>query len=362
MKLRPWFLAGTVLLAAAILSALFLKRAGAAGASSLAASADGWLAARTYCERRGSSVTLLDRPLDQAPEGGLVLTLPFSGIPMAPELDALRRRLASGETVVFAYPSRENPIDGFVAGALGLELEAVPEATSSVSPWGWYRSAAAEWRLKPEAAFGSEAGEVVVHAPADVPTPPKGAEILYRGGAAATPAVFSYSRGRGRVLVLPADALSNGRLANPGNANLLESVRVALGPRIVFDEYHHGLVAASATPEGSSAASLDLLLVELVLLYLLGVWALGRRFGPAWQEPPEIASSTASFLMGLGALHRKLRHAAEAAVQLIGNAEGYDPGMPIPAGARQSAVEAGEEQLVELARVIARRQRRRKVD
>jgi hypothetical protein len=164
------------------------------------------------------------------------------------------------------------------------------------------------------------------------------------------------------VLVLPADALSNGRLGNPGNANLLESVRVALGPHIVFDEYHHGLATPASLPEGSSASSLDLLLVELGLLYLLGAWALGRRFGPAWQEPPEIASSTSSFLLGLGALHRKLKHSADAAVHLIGNVESYDPGVSIPAGARQAAVEAGETQLVDLARSIARQQRRRKVD
>ena len=274
MRLRPWVFGGAALIAAGVLSAFLLKGAGAAGASALAASADGWLAARTYCERRGSAVTLLDRPLDQAPEGGLVLALPFGGAPTAPERDALRRRLAAGATVVFAYSSRPSPIDEYIAEALGLELEPAAGESSSISPWGWYRHAAGEWRLKPEAEFGSEAGQVVVRAASEIPKPPKGAEILYRGGPAGAPAVFSYSRGRGRVLVLPADALSNGRLANRGNANLLESVRVALGPRIVFDEYHHGLVAAAAMPEGSSAPSLDLLLVELVLLYLLGVWAL----------------------------------------------------------------------------------------
>jgi hypothetical protein len=361
MKRRSWIIGAAVLLAASVLATLLLKRAGAAGSSSLAPSASGWLAARTYCERRGSAVTLLDRPFDPSVEGGLVLALPFASIPMAPELDVLRRRVAAGGTVVFAYASRSNPIDEFVAGALGLEFAPVSEETP-LGPLSWYRHAAAEWRLEPEAAFGSEAGEVVVHAPGDLPTAPKGAEILYRGGAAATPAVFSFSRGRGRVLVLPADALSNGRLGNPGNANLLESVRVALGQRIVFDEYHHGLVAPGALPEGSSASSLDLLLLELGLLYLLGAWALARRFGPAWQEPPEIASSTSSFLIGLGALHRKLKHSAEAAVHLIGNAESFDPGLSIPAGARQAAVEAGEPQLVNLARLIARQQRRRKVD
>ncbi len=361
MKARRWILWGAILVAASMFATLLVKRAGAAGSSSLAASSGGWLAARTYWERRGSAVSLSDRPLDQAGEGALVLALPWQSIPMRSELDALRQRVSSGGTIVFAYSGQAHPLDGFVAEAFGLELAPVGEKTP-LSPWGWYDQAAAQWRLTPEAAFGSGAGAVVVGAPGEVPKPPKGAEVFYRGGPDRTPAIFAFPRGRGRVFVLPADALSNGRLGNPGNADLLESLRIALGDRIVFDEYHHGFVAPGAIPTDSSAPSLDLLLVELALLYLLGAWALGKRFGPAWQEPPTIASSTSSFLLGLGALHRKLRHSAEAAVHLIGNAESFDPGVSIPGGARQAAVEAGDAELVDLANFVSRQQRRRKVD
>ena len=55
MRLRPWVFGAAALIAAGVLSAFLLKGAGAAGASALAASADGWLAARTYCERRGTA-------------------------------------------------------------------------------------------------------------------------------------------------------------------------------------------------------------------------------------------------------------------------------------------------------------------
>ncbi|HWZ85700.1 MAG TPA: DUF4350 domain-containing protein, partial [Thermoanaerobaculia bacterium] len=326
MKPRAWILGGAALLAASILATLLVTRSGAAGSSSISASPGGWLAARTYWERRGRAVALLDRPLDDAGEGALVLTLPWQTIPMPAELDALKRRISSGGTVVFAYSGQSHPLDALLGEALGLVL--VPATGEPpLNPWRWYRSASAEWRLTPDAAFGSGASAVVIGAPGEIPRPPPGARAIYRGGPKASPAIFVFSRGRGRVLVLPADALSNGRLGNPGNADLLESLGVALGPRIVIDEYHHGLVGSAAVPIDSSAPSLDVLLLELALLYLLVAWAVGRRFGPAWQEPPTITSSTTSFLLGLGALHRKLRHSAEAAVHLIGDSESFDPGI-----------------------------------
>ena len=164
------------------------------------------------------------------------------------------------------------------------------------------------------------------------------------------------------MLWIPADALSNARLGNPGNADLLESLRVSLGPAIVFDEYHHALVSPEAVPRSGAGASLDALLIELLGLYLLAAWALGRRFGPSWREPPEIASSTSAFLLGLGALHRRLRHASPAALRLIDEAEIYDHRVQVPESLRQIARDATDESLLEITRFVARRQRRGRLD
>jgi hypothetical protein len=363
---KTWILWGTVLAAAAVAGTLFLRPSGAAGASALSASPRGWLAARAYLEKRGCKVSLLDRPLEQAPEvlegRSLVLVFPWQGFPSREGLDALNRRLGAGGSIVFAYSGQSRSIaEDIVASALGLDLGKVRGPTP-LSPRRWYTFVREQWRLKPEKTFASgSALEVVIQAPARVPDAPKEAEVFYRGDKEA-PAVFSFPRSRGRVIVIPADGLSNARLGNPGNADLLESLRVGLGEGIVFDEYDHGLVARDVIADSGSAPNLDLLLAQLLLLYLVLTWALGRRFGPAWEEPPEIASSTEAFLLGLGALHRQLRHSAPACVRLLLDAESLDPRVQAPPEVRTVAFDAGEHAFLGVAKVIARLQRRGRFD
>ena len=366
---RKWILWGAALAAAAVLCVLLLSRSGAAGASALSASPKGWLAARTYLEKRGSKVSLLDRPLEQAQTKGterrtLVLAFPWQGFPSREDLDALHRRLTAGGSVVFAYSGQSRSIaEELVARSLGLDLDQVRGAPP-LSPGRWYAFAREEWRLKPEKTFApGSAPEVVIQAPDRVPKARKdaAADVSYRGGKGVA-AVFSYRRSRGSVIVVPADGLSNARLGNPGNADLLESLRVALGEEIAFDEYHHGLVAADVIAKSGNAPNLDLLLAQLLVLYLVLVWALGRRFGPAWEEPPEIASSTEAFLLGLGALHRKLRHSAPACVRLLEAAGSLDPRVQAPRELRNIAYDAGERAFLDVAKIVARLQRRGRLD
>lgn len=364
---KKWILWGAVLAAAAVACTLLLRSSGAAGASALSASPKGWLAARTYLERRGCKVSLLDRPLRPARTKGvnartLVLAFPWQGFPSKDDLDALDQRLAAGGSVVFAYSGQPRSIaEDLVARALGLDLNEVRGAPP-LSPRRWYTFVREQWRLKPEKTFApGSAREVVLQAPDRVPKAPKEAEVFYRGDRE-IPAVFSFPRSRGRVIVVPADGLSNARLGNPGNADLLESLRAALGEEIAFDEYHHGLVASDVLADSGSAPNLDLLLVQLLLFYLVLAWALGRRFGPTWEEPPEIASSTEAFLLGLGALHRKLRHSAPACVRLLEGAGSLDPRVQAPREIRDIASDAGERAFLDVAKVIARLQRRGRFD
>ena len=249
-----------------------------------------------------------------------------------------------------------------MAAELGLKPTRIRDRPP-LSPRRWWAFANAEWRLKADAAFAPSgtALEVVIQAPDWIVRPPASAEVLFRGEDR-EPAIFTFPRGRGRVVVLPADALSNARLENPGNADLLESLRAALPASLAFDEYHHGLASPQLSAESGSRPSLDLLLLELVLLYLLCAWRLGRRFGPAWQDPPEIASSTSAFLIGLAGLHRKLHHAAPAAVRILDCAESYDSRISVPTSLRRDAFDAGEDRFLEIARVVARLQRRGRFD
>ena len=343
-----------------VMAALDLVRRPAAAASALSATAEGWLAARVYLERRGDRVALSDRPLDRGPDrAALLLGFPWQALPSPEELDALRQRVAGGGTVVFAYSGRRpGPAETLVARALGLH----PGRTRGdppLAPARWWAFVNAESRLQPDRAFAADRSvrEVVIGAPDYAPAALSGADVLYRG-AKGEPRVFAGRRGRGRVIVLPADALSNGRLENAGNADLLESLRSALSRDVAFDEYHHGLAAADTLATSGSAASLDLLLGELLLLYVLCAWTLGRHFGPAWRETPEIAGSASEFLVGLGRLHRRLGHAPEAALRLLEDARRWDTRVAPPRELVEAAAGAGDNTLLSIAKSVARLQGR----
>ncbi len=361
---QTWIVGGGIILAAVVLGALLVRRAGAAGASALSASPDGWLAARTYLERRGAGTSLLARPLSDARVASastLVLTFPWQSVPTSDDLDALRRHLAAGGAVVFAYSGRTSSFaEDSVADDLGLEWVEV-RGDPPLSPLAWYDFVTAESRLQPEPELAGAAAEVVIQAPDRVPKVSRIEQVFSRG-ADGSPMAFTFRRGPGRVVVLPADALANARLSNSGNADLLESLRDALPGELVFDEYHHGLLEVDAAADSGAAPSLDLLLIQLALLYAAVVWALGRRPGPAWREPLEITSSTGTFLLGLGALHRRLGHAAPACRRLLEVAERYDPRVAASAGLRRAAFDAGDDTFVQVARTVARQQRRGRSD
>lgn len=339
---------------AALAAALILLRPGTpreAGASVFSGASDGWLAARRYLERRGTRTTPLETPLDRAPEGSpLVLGFPWRRLPAAAETEALRRRLAAGRTVVFAYSGSAGFAEEILANALGIEMERV-RRDPPLTPRAWYRFVRAPWRAAPDPRLSAAAGPIVFRAPRRLPAAPAGARVLYRaeGG---RPVAFLWPRGRGRLLVLPADAFANSRIAEPGNADLLETLRAALGPEAAFDEYHHGLGAAGAEAAARGSRGFDLLLVQLFALYGLVAWALGRRFGAPWREPTPIAGSTSTFLLGLAAFHRKLRHASGAVRRLSEKARLLDPRLAAP-GRLPEPEDLGEDGLLEYAREVA---------
>ena len=179
--------------------------------------------------------------------------------------------------------------------------------------------------------------------------------MLYRGGERNEPVVFHWRRRGGRVWVLPAELLANGRLLEAGNGDLLASLRAWLGPRWTFDEFHHGWEDPEALPE-RSYFGWDLFIAHLALIYLLGLLALGRPFGPPWREAPAVMGSTGSFLKNLGALHHKLGHHGEAARLLVERWHALFGGQTPP---EREEVTKGAE-LVALAREMAGPDRQRK--
>jgi hypothetical protein len=248
---------------------------------------------------------------------------------------------------------------------LGLSLRQVRKPT--LVPWRWRAFAHREWDLRPArgaslSGISGTAAPVRVWAPRWAPRLPKEGTALYRSPLG-QPMIAVLRRYRGRIVLLPADAFANARLADagsPGNADLLETLRLTLSDRWTFDEYHHGLISGAPEESAALGRTLDLILAHLAVLYLVGVWTLSRRFGPAWREPPRRTGSAGAFLLGLGALHHRLGHHAAAAGRLLARVRELDRltgAEDLPAELDRRAASAGPRELVALAREVARRRR-----
>jgi hypothetical protein len=320
---------GIAVLAAACvaLTALLIAqgRAGGAG-SSQSRGPGGWAAARLYLEARRTPVTLIDRPLAESmgAPGVLALVFPWQRWELSELRPVLMRHLQAGGDIVFAYSgSQPHPAgEAAAAEALGLR-ETSLRPRPPLGPFAWRAFARAEWELHaPGDAGASRAIRVRAfahgfEAPADATALLTDAE----GRALA----FAFRRLRGRVVVLPAALLENSGLGSPAAADLLETLRAALPGPWSFDEYHHGLTAAASPAARGSRRVFDLWLLHLAVVYLLALLALARPFGPVWSDPPVRSGSAATFLRGLGALHRRLGHDREAATLLVARARELDP-------------------------------------
>lgn len=336
-----------VLAAACVgLTALLVGRGGGGAGSAQSRGAGGWAAARLYLEARQTPVALLDRPLAESLGAPRVLALVFPW--QRWELEGLRpvlmRHLQAGGDIVFAYSgSRAHPAgEARAADALGLR-ETSLRPDPPLGPLAWRAYASTEWELRaPGDADASRA--IRVRAFAHGFEPPAEATTLL-ADAEGRALAFAFPHLRGRVVVLPAVLLSNAGLASPAAADLLETLRLGLAGAWAFDEYHHGLTAAVTPATRGSRRVFDLWLLHLAVVYLLALLALARPFGPVWSDPPVRSGSAATFLRGLGAVHRRLGHDREAAALLVARAHELDPRTP--------ARDAGAAGLLSLAQAMA---------
>ena len=399
-RLWRWLAVAALFLGTAAVTVVPLGDRGGSRGSTISRGPGGWLAARRYLQARGARVTLISEPLAryvqeqsvepveagepaepagslelrdrsargepgqpiaplpprrQAGPGVLALVFPWQALPAAEAADLeepIEAHLGRGGDVVLAYSGEASGAERLLDVWQWDRAGEVP-----LAPWRWWPFTHREWQLRPASgvpgAGGGGGRPLRVWAPRALPQVGPAATVLFTTPEG-KPAVAVYRYHGGRVVVLPADALSNARLGEAGNADLLETLLRNLGPRWAFDEYHHGLVTARASNPALGRAA-DLLLAHLVLLYLLAVLALARRQGPAWREPATVAGSAATFLLGMGALHHRLGHHAEAAQLLLRRARELDRGLRLPPGLDRQAASAGPRELVEIARLVARR-------
>jgi hypothetical protein len=338
-----------VLVATVALATAYLARGGPAAAGSAQSRGPlGWAAARAYVQARGTDVTLLDRPLADAPYGAgvLLLVFPWQQWELSDVGAAVSGQLRAGGDVVFAFSgdTRVGHDESQAADSLGLTSRLLRDH-APLTPRAWRRHAEEEWAL----ALEGTTGVVRLRAYARGYDAPAEATVLARepGGRAAA---FAFARHRGRVLVLPAAALANASLSQPAAGDLLETLRAGFDRPWAFAEHPHGLVAPGSPAATASRRTFDLWLIHLAVVYVLALLALARPFGPVWSDPPPRTGSAAAFLRGLGGLHRRLGHERRAVELLIERSRELDHHLD----ARLEASGAG---LLALAQEIAARQR-----
>ncbi|MEM7482652.1 MAG: hypothetical protein AAF481_15855 [Acidobacteriota bacterium] len=348
-----------VALSVAFLAALVFALVGSSRmpASSLSKGPAGWMGARLLLEQAGIDAALHD-PGMAAGEGVLVEIFPW---PLSPSRRAERiRRVveqrAAGGDLLVAYSGKNSPGESDFFARLGCPLEQV-RSEPPLSYGAWKRHQEEVWSLEPLEPSGYG---LVLSAPTWAPAPPDGAEIWFRGPGGEE-LVYAFDRRGGRTVVLPAPVLANSGLWRGDNASLVFALAGYFPPTWRFDEQGLGI----EDPETAAAAGryrrvFTWFGFHLLVLYGLGVLALGRRFGPPWREPPVVVGSTGAFLRSLGRLHRQSGHHRSAARALLDRSDAWVDGRSVPAAWRDEAATAGPPEFLNLARRLARWRRRGK--
>jgi hypothetical protein len=265
----------------------------------------------TLLEALGHAPFRHDRALGLLPESSRELVMLGLGkAPSDPEVEELRDWVTRGGTLVWCRRRGSNldaddPIlKVFGLRLVGFEDDANVELPASLGPLdrretrSYTISASRGPRL--EAAGGT-----------------RGAEALAGDDEGWVAAIVP--RGEGRLLALSDPGLvANGSISRADNAEFMVRMAdiAARGGPIAFDEFHHGFTegqSAFAILWGSSLRAVLLLGVAAVFC---GVFAAGRRLGPAVDVHEERRRRPAEFIEAFAGLCRK-RKAGPQALSMV---------------------------------------------
>ncbi len=290
------------------------------GPTSYGTRAEGLLTLYRALEDSGRPVRRFERPLSELPaaDGTLVVAAPLATGWSDDDTRALRHWMGQGGRVLLVTSGQEAaPAERALLDAFDLEL-----VDRDADPPLWWPDWRA-WRLQtvPVAARedAQEAGwpaTAEVRLPAQAPRLKLGAEPLYADGDGG--ALISKQRWRPGQLVVVAgsSALDNAGIGHGDNLDLALAL-VDHGRAVTFDEVHHGHLADPELAASTLVGPLELLAAHLALVYLLAVFALSRRMGPALPPIRDRQGSVARDLEVLARLHRHSGHAAEAGQRLL---------------------------------------------
>ena len=296
---RPWaLLVGLVVVLAILVALTSPRRAGASpDHESTSDARDGTSALRTYAGALGYRTGALEGEFQLPASPGLLFV--FSPVPQsgysAAQAGELRGWVSAGGVLVYAAESGDPQLDQ--ALSLLRRPDRVDAAAGVPAPvlGGLHRvqGAVDAWP------FRGQAQQVPILRNA------KG-DIL-----GVTVAV-----GQGRVVAL-ADplALCNGYLGQADNGRLAADLLALtpVGGGVLFDEYHHGVVAGGSSQAAWASTAWGAALVWAVVILVVGLAVRGRAFGPRLPLARGGDRSSAEYATAVGGL---LRRAGARAVTL----------------------------------------------
>ncbi len=251
--------------------------------------------ARVWLEEAGVPVTVGHAPLTELPQAvrALVLPAPATRPIEREEADAVRDFVESGGTVLYLV-DRE-VMGGPLDTALGLRRGPTLPVTNALD------GHEATLTLAEGVAKGARTLSV-----STLRTVQLGEDVS--GEALSEPkALWRVYWGDGTVFVAAgADLLENARFHRADNARFLAAI-VGGGP-VWFDEYHHQ--AAGPTPLGRSLWAIA---AQLGLVFLLVLFGVGRRLGPARPPLAVVHRSALEYVDAFAAL----THRAKIDVELV---------------------------------------------
>jgi hypothetical protein len=129
-----------------------------------------------------------------------------------------------------------------------------------------------------------------------------------------SPGAVLVRHGAGRVLIVPDPSLLTQRgLSRQDNVLFLYNLAVldaAPGGPVYFDEYHHGLRSGGGTWGYLRYHDQQGSVLQLLLVALVAIWAVGIRLGPAVPRPRETRADAVDYAGAVARIYRRagVRH------------------------------------------------------
>lgn len=352
------------LLAALLLLAVAIALARRGGAASIdGAHPAGLRGAYRYLQERGreaeawtADATALDPSVRV-----LVVAAPFAVVYTEDEIAALLRWIERGGRLVLLHSGDEPTVPELLfLLRLDLSYTAVDESDLPLGFLAWRSAVTAPVTLEADETLrGHAPSPLAAKRPRIVVTSGTRALVLYRDPEG-TPMVIEVPRHRGSIVVVNnASIVSNALLGEAQNLAFLEWILDRggePGQRVSFDEYRHGRGDAAAVASGETRGVFEVLIAHALLLYVVALATVGRRFGRPLPEAPLPRGSVERDVLALAALHRRAGHAHAAGERLLASARRLAR-RDETRGVLASRFEGGEEELLRLACEIGRLQR-----